>query len=85
MANLVEQPERRRRLVHLVNYNSKKVPSIEDIDVKCAVPAGQTASEVRLHSADSESPATLNFRMQGSKAAFTVPKLSAYCMVTVSW
>jgi len=29
VANLVEQPEKRRRLIHLVNYNFKQVPSPE--------------------------------------------------------
>ena len=84
-ANLVEQPEKQRRLVHLVNYNNKQVPSIEKIEVKCALPEGKSASAVRLYSADSEASKTLNFRMQGAKAVFTVPKLNTYSMVAVSW
>ncbi|MGH9325085.1 MAG: hypothetical protein ACRD2B_00135 [Terriglobia bacterium] len=85
VANLVEQPEKQRRLVHLINYNTKQIPSIEAIDVKCAVPAGQAASSVTLYSPDSDASTTLNFRMQNSKAAFTVPKLDTYCMVAVTW
>lgn len=83
--NLVEQSKKRRRLVHLVNYNTQKVPSIEDINVRCAVPEKQAASAVSLYSADSEIPITLNFRMQGSNAVFTIPKLNAYGMVVVRW
>jgi hypothetical protein len=85
VANLVEQSEKRRRLVHLVNYNTRKTPSIEAIDVKCAVPEGQAASDVRLYSADSDTPGKVDFRMQGRNALFTVPKLNAYCVVAVSW
>lgn len=85
VANLVEQPEKRRRVVHLVNYNIKKIPSIENINVKCAVPEGLVASTVRFYSADSDTSTTLDFRRQGSKVAFTIPKLGAYCMVAVSW
>jgi hypothetical protein len=84
-ANLVEQPERRRRLVHLVNYNTSSPPSIENIEVKCAIPEGKPAAAVRLYSADIDMYDTLNFQMQGSEALFTVPKLNAYCMVAVSW
>jgi hypothetical protein len=84
-ANLVEQPEKRRRLVHLVNYSTSNIPSIEKIEVKCAVPEGEPAITVRLYSADLDTYDTLNFQMQGSEALFTVPKLNAYCVVAVSW
>ena len=83
--NLVEQPDKRRRLVHLVNYNTEQSPSIENIEVKCALPEGASASTVRLYSADSENYSTLNVRMQGRNAVFTVPRLNAYCMTVVSW
>jgi hypothetical protein len=84
-ANLVEQSEKRRRLLHLVNYNTSNIPSVENIEVKCAMPEGKAAGAVRLYSADSVGYNTLNFRMHGSEAVFTVPKLNAYCMVAVSW
>lgn len=82
--NLVEQPGKRRRIVHLVNYN-RQLPLIENIAVKCVLPEGNSANAVRLYSADSDSYETLDFRMQGSQAVFTVPKLKTYCMVVVNW
>jgi hypothetical protein len=85
VANLVEQPANRRRIVHLVNYNLKQIPSIENIQVKCTIPDGKSASAVRLYSTDSVNYSTLNFRMQGQQVIFTVPKLNAYCMVAVNW
>ena len=42
-ANLVEQADKRRRLVHLVNYNTGQIPSIENIEVKCVLPEGVSA------------------------------------------
>lgn len=83
-ANLVEQPRKRQRLIHLVNYNSKQVPSIKNIEVNCATSDGKPARVIRLYSADLDSYNTLNFRMQGSNAVFTVPSLNAYCMIAVS-
>ena len=84
-ANLVEQPDKQRRLVHLVNYNTSATPSIENIQVQCAVPKGKSASAVTLYSVHSDTGDALNFRMQDSNAVFTVPSLATYCMVAVSW
>ncbi|MGB8479677.1 MAG: alpha-amylase family protein [Acidobacteriaceae bacterium] len=84
-ANLVEQMEKRRRLVHLVNYAMKQVPSIENIEVRCLLPQGASAKAVRLYSIDLDNSATLDFRMQDGYAVFTVPKLNAYCMTAISW
>ena len=84
-ANLVEQPGKRRRLVHLVNYNFAQVPLIENIEVKCSVPKGQTAHSVRLCAPGLDGFDTLAFRMQGSEAVFMAPKLNAYCVVTIEW
>jgi hypothetical protein len=83
-ANLVEQSNKRRRLIHLVNYNSKQVPSIMDIEVRCATPEGKPARAIRLYSTDIDSYEILKFHMQGSNAVFTVPTLNAYCMIAVS-
>lgn len=84
-ANLVEQPDKRRRLVHLVNYNTGATPSIENIQVRCAMPKGKLVSAVTLYSVHSDAGDALNFRMQGLHAVFTVPSLATYCMVAVSW
>jgi len=84
-ANLVEQPEKRRRLVHLVNYNFGQVPLIENIEVKCSVPEGNPARSVRLYSPGLDGSDTLTFRMQGSEAVFTVARLNAYCLAAIEW
>ena len=67
-----------------MNYNVKDTPSIENVEVKCVLPEGASASSVRLYAADSDNYSTLNSRMQDRKAVFTVPKLKAYCMAVVS-
>jgi hypothetical protein len=84
-ANLVEQRQKQRRIVHLVNYNASKSPSIEKIEVSCAVPDGKSASAVKYYSPASDSFDALNFRMQGSEAVFTIPKLNTYGVAVVSW
>ena len=83
-ANLVEQRDKRRRIVHLVNYN-RQVAAVNNVQVKCAVPEGKSATAVRLYSIESEAGSTVNFRMQDQQAVFTIPKLNKYGMVMVSW
>jgi len=84
-ANLVEQADKRRRLIHLVNYNTRNVPSIENIEVKCAIPEGKSAIAVRLYSTDLDTFKPLNYQMLGRQVVVTVPRLNAYCMVAMSW
>lgn len=84
-ANLVEQLDKQRRLIHLVNYNTGQVPLIENIEVKCALPQGRSASAVRLYSVDSDTYKTLNFQMKDAQVVFTVPRLNTYCMLAVNW
>jgi hypothetical protein len=82
-ANLVEQPNKRQRLIHLVNYN-RQVSSIENVEVRCATPVGKPANAIRLYSVNLDTYNQLNFRMQGQEAVFTVPRLNTYCMIAVS-
>lgn len=82
--NLVEQPEKRFQAVHLVNYN-RQVRSIENIQVQCAMPEGKSPSAVRLYSVDWDAYKTLDFKMRGSNAVFTVPKMNTYCMAVLSF
>lgn len=83
-ANVVEQQEKRRRIVHLVNYN-EQTPTIQNIAVKCSLPGGNSAKTVRFYSVNSDNGNALDFRTQGPQAVFTVPKLEVYGMVAVSW
>jgi hypothetical protein len=84
-ANLVEQPDKRRRLVHLVNYNASNTPAIENIEIKCALPQSSSARSVSLYSLASENPTPLQFQMQGTAAVFSVPKMNTYSVAMINW
>jgi hypothetical protein len=79
------QSNKRRALIHLINYNSKQAPSIGDIEVSCAIPDGRPAGAIGFYSAASDGHESLKFQMQGSNAVFTIPSIDAYCMVAVSY
>ncbi len=84
-ANLVRQPDKQRVLVHLVNYNAKNVPSVQTVNVRCRLPEGKNAREVKVYSPDSVAPNTLKFNTQASRVSFTVPQVKTYTVATVSW
>jgi hypothetical protein len=85
VANLVEQDEKRRRLIHLVNYNAPSVPMIPSVDVSCSVPKGKVVKDVRVYEVDSESPSTINFSAGSSAVAFTIPQVKTYSIVAINW
>ena len=84
VANLVEQPTKGRRMIHLVNYDAANTPQIKDVELRCATVGGKGATSVRLYSADVDGSQALPFEMQGPNAVFTIPAMKTYCMVVVS-
>jgi hypothetical protein len=84
VANLVEQPQRHRRFVHLVNFNFKNAPSIENVEITCAAPMGKAVQSVRMYSPDSEDVRQLSCRINNGNVSFAIPRFNAYCMIEVS-
>jgi hypothetical protein len=85
VANLVEQPARQRRLIHLVNYDARHTPTISSVRVTCAVPKGKVAKDVRLYEVESDSPRALDFTPEPSLVSFTIPEMKTYAVIAVSW
>lgn len=83
--NLVEQSTKRRRIIHLVNYNAERSPSPGNIVIRCATPEGKAATAVRFYSPDLENDKALDFHIQGAEAVFAVSALNVYGVVVVSW
>jgi hypothetical protein len=85
VVNFVEQPDRRRRFVHLVNFDFKNTLSVENVEISCAAAQGKAVHAVRLYSPESEAVRELSCRMNRiGQVSFTVPRLNAYCMIEVS-
>ena len=85
VANLVEQAARQRRLIHLVNYDAQKTPTISSVRVTCAVPGGKFAKDVSLYEVEGDSPRGLNFTPGPSSVSFTIPEVKTYAVIAVSW
>jgi len=83
--NLLEQTAKRRHIIHLVNYDLERNPSVVNISIRCTTPEGKPVTGVRFYAPDTDDGQRIDFRMEGSEAVFTAPRLHAYGVVTVNW
>ena len=84
VANLVAQPENRRSMIHLINYNHRNTPEISPVEITCSIPKGEAVKQVRILSPD-DAPRTIDARPAPGGAAFTVPLLKTYSIAVVNW
>ncbi len=84
VSNLVEQPEKRRMMLHLVNYNARKVASLAPVPVVCRLPNGQTAKAVTVYSPDAGGPQAVEVKAGAAGASFAVP-LKTYAIAVINW
>jgi len=85
VANLVEQQEKQRRLVHLINYNVQTTPVISSVRCTCALPPGEVAKQVMLYEVEKDSPRELSFHPEASSVSFTVLEVKTYAVIAINW
>lgn len=78
-AELLGQPK--RLLVHLLNYDYRRTPTVDGIVVSLRVPPGGAIEQVSWLSPDESAAKTLPFTVAGGRATVTVPRLATYGMV----
>jgi hypothetical protein len=84
IANVVEQADRHRRLVHLVNCDAEHVSSIANVKVLCAMADGKSASTVMFYSPDTSGGEPLKFEFREGMVSFTVPSFGVYGVVELN-
>jgi sugar phosphate isomerase/epimerase len=80
VANVTVQPEKRRTMVHLVNYNPKEGP-LRQISLRFR----QAAKSARMLTPDSESAQSLAVRTSGGSAEVTIPQMRVYSVIELIW
>jgi glycosyl hydrolase family 42 (putative beta-galactosidase) len=85
VANVVEQRDKRRIMVHLMNYNVRNVPKVESVKVACRLPGGAAAKGVKAYSPDMDTPQSLDVTAGSSGSSFTVPEVKTYTMLVVNY
>ncbi|MGH9406616.1 MAG: hypothetical protein ACRD3D_12370 [Terriglobia bacterium] len=78
VAELVDQPDRSRRLVHLINYAGGT--TVGDLRVSVALPKAKRLRKVTLVSPDVETELAASASGDGGRARFTVPVLHTYTL-----
>jgi hypothetical protein len=78
VAELMEQPARSRRLVHLVNYAGPQGKLVTNVDVAVELPSGKRVRQVTLISPDTPESHNVPVRMEEGRVHFTVPRLDTY-------
>jgi hypothetical protein len=83
IAEPMEQRQTRKLLVHFVNYNVARTPSVSNIGVTFRLPHGAAVSKVTLLSPDRAEAPTLSHKVQDGAVAFTVPRLATYDLAVI--
>ncbi|HET9321376.1 MAG TPA: hypothetical protein VFO27_16420, partial [Bryobacteraceae bacterium] len=83
IAEPMEQRGAKKLLVHLVNYNVARTPSVSNIGVTFRLPHGAAVSKVTLLSPDRAEAPTLSHKVQDGAVTFTVPRLAAYDLAVI--
>jgi hypothetical protein len=85
VVNLVSQPEKRRMILHLINYNAKLDPSTEPVKVVWRPPNGRGSTEVRIVSPDPHVPELLTATVEASGVSFTISAIHTYLMAVLRY
>ena len=87
VANVVEQPVRRRTLIHLVNYSPGGSPAPVEAEISCRIPAGKVASGVRLYSPegpDGSDRRAVPMKWNSPRATFKAA-VRTYMVAEIDW
>ena len=83
VAELLEQKDHRKILLHLVNYDVERTPVLRDIPVGLRIPSEQSVESLLILSPDREEETVLDCKVEGNWASFHIPKLQAYNLVVI--
>jgi hypothetical protein len=82
-AELMEQKQKGELVLHLLNYNVVRTPSVANIDVSLQIPLGKKVKSISLLSPDEKTFVTLPVTARDGRAGFVVPRLHTYDLVVI--
>ncbi len=83
VAELMEQPGKNRRLVHLVNYAGPQGKTVSNLRVAVELPRGKRAGTVSLLTPDGGETQKAAGRVEQGRVHFTVPRLDTYTLAVL--
>jgi len=84
-AELTEQKQNKTVMVHLVNYNVAKTPTVNSIQVSLRLAGYQKVRKATLLSPDEEGPRSLAVTQSNGRAVFAVPQLRTYALAVIQF
>jgi hypothetical protein len=79
---LTQKEDKSALILHLVNFDSRN-PSVPNIKVDALVPVGRRVTQVTVLTPDGGNDTTLQYKENGKRVEFTVPKLNIYDMIVM--
>ena len=83
VAELMDQPEKKRRLVHLVNYAGPQGKTVSNLRVAVELPQGNRPGPVTLLTPDGGESHAVAGRFEQGRVLFTVPHLDTYTLAVI--
>jgi hypothetical protein len=83
VAEVTEQSQEDKLLVHLLNYDVARVPRVTNIAVDLKLPESKSVNEVSLLTPDGPGIPNLPFTSKNGRVAFTVPQLATYSLTVI--
>ncbi len=83
VAELLEQKENNKLLLHLVNFNVTRVPVVRGINVDLRNPTNFVPKTIILMTAAQGESVALPFHVENARTKFTVPELGAYALIVI--
>jgi hypothetical protein len=82
-AELTEQKDQGRWLVHLLNYDRERNPSVANIEVSLRLPPGKHVAQISILSPDADGGVPAEVRASEGRAIFAVPLLKTYTVAVI--
>ena len=83
-AELLSQERENRLLLHLINYGMEANPVVRDLQIDLR-PGEGTVRRVDTLSPDGGEVSDLEFRVEGNRIRFTLPRLETYTLVVIQF
>jgi hypothetical protein len=85
VGNFTLQKREQRLLLHLVNYDAARTPTVSGATVRVVLPDNKKARTATLYAPESADARSLVLSSDSSGSAFTVPEITTYAMISVQW
>jgi hypothetical protein len=82
-AELTEQKSPDRWLVHVLNYDAERSPTVANIEVTLRLPSGKQVGQVSILSPDAEATVSVPVRTTPGRATLAFPPLRTYSVAVV--